>query len=357
MDNESATGGATVRFFLIAASAVVLVWGLKWASSLILPVLSAGFLAVLCIPPMRRLERWGAPTWLALSAVLVIANIGLLLVIALIGSSVVRFESQIDFYRTRLNDIVTDAINWLRSLGLDVSTDSVLEKLDTGAIMQFAADTAQGMVSAAGNGFLIGLTVIFILFEAAGLPAKLAAARRARGKENPEDLSDWSRAAASIHDYLSIKTMVSALTGVCATVLTWAIGVDFPLLWGLLAFLFNYVPNIGSIIAAVPAVLLALLQLGPAHAGGVAAGYFVINMVFGNAVEPKLLGDKLGLSTLVVWLSLIFWGWVWGPVGMLLSVPLTVMVRIFLEHSEDTRPFAIMLGPANVGDDQPYLHR
>ncbi len=340
------TDHSSTRFLVTAAAIVVLVWGLKWSASLLLPILSAGFLAVLCIPPMRRLERLGTPTWLALSTVLVVANAALLAMITLVGSSVVRFESQIDFYRSRLNTILIQVLHWLQSMGVDISTDEVLAKIDMAAIIQFAADIAQSMVSAAGNGFLIGLTIIFILFEAAGLPVKLEAARRLQGKSDPSNLSGWNRAAQSIHDYLSIKTLVSVATGACAAILTWAIGVDFPLLWGLLAFLFNYVPNIGSIIAAIPAVLVALLQLGPAHAGGVATGYFVINMILGNAVEPKLLGDKLGLSTLVVWISLLFWGWVWGPVGMLLSVPLTVMVRILCEHSQSTQTLAILLGPA-----------
>ena len=119
--------------------------------------------------------------------------------------------------------------------------------------------------------------------------------------------------------------------------------VDYPLLWGLLAFLLNYIPNLGSIIAAVPTVLLTLVQLGWSAALIVFAGYSVVNVVIGSFIEPRFMGKGLGLSTLVVFLSLVFWGWVLGPVGMLLSVPLTMTLKIALESSEENRWLAKLL--------------
>ena len=116
------------------------------------------------------------------------------------------------------------------------------------------------------------------------------------------------------------------------------------MLWGVLAFLLNYIPNLGSIIAGTPAVLLAFIQFGLGRALVVAAGYVVINIVFGNMIEPKIMGQRLGLSTLTVFLSLVFWGWVWGPVGMILSVPLTMVVKIALESKTETRWIALLLG-------------
>jgi len=127
----------------------------------------------------------------------------------------------------------------------------------------------------------------------------------------------------------------------------WILGVDFPVLWGLLAFLFNFIPNIGSILAAVPPVLLALVQFGIGRTLAVAGGYVAVNMVVGNVIEPMVFGRKLGLSNLVVFLSLVFWGWIWGPVGMLLSVPLTMVVKLALEHSEQYHWVAVLLGPTS----------
>ncbi len=150
--------------------------------------------------------------------------------------------------------------------------------------------------------------------------------------------------AEEIKRYMAIKTVISLLTGVFIGFWLWMLGVDYPLMWGLLAFLLNYVPNIGSFIAAIPAVLLAFVQLGLIKAGLTGLGFVVVNVVFGNVIEPRFMGKGLGLSTLVVFLSLVFWGWVLGPVGMLLSVPITMTIKIALEASEETRWIAILLG-------------
>ena len=144
--------------------------------------------------------------------------------------------------------------------------------------------------------------------------------------------------------YLGIKTLVSMATGLCAGLLTWSLDLDFPLLWAMFAFLLNYVPTIGSIIAAVPAVLLALIQIGPGAAGATAMGFIGINLVFGNFLEPRLMGYGVGISPLVVFVGLIAWGWIFGPVGMLLSVPLTMTLKMALENDERTRWVAILLG-------------
>ena len=144
--------------------------------------------------------------------------------------------------------------------------------------------------------------------------------------------------------YLGIKTLISMATGLCAGVLTWSLGLDFPLLWAMLAFLLNYVPTIGSIIASVPAILLALVQIGPGAAGATAIGYVGINVVFGNFLEPRLMGYGVGISPLVVFVGLVAWGWIFGPVGMLLSVPLTMTLKMALQNDERTEWVAVLLG-------------
>jgi predicted PurR-regulated permease PerM len=152
-----------------------------------------------------------------------------------------------------------------------------------------------------------------------------------------------SKFLLSVKNYLAIKSVVSLATGVVIGLWLYILGVDHFLLWGVTAFLLNFIPNIGSIIAAIPAVLLAFVQLGPGVAGMTALGYIVTNTVMGNIVEPRFMGRGLGLSTLVVFLSLVFWGWLLGTVGMLLSVPLTMIVKIGLESSESTRWLALLL--------------
>jgi AI-2 transport protein TqsA len=183
------------------------------------------------------------------------------------------------------------------------------------------------------------LTVVFMLFEASTFPLKLHLAL-----DDPEmRLKQIERFLASVNHYIAIKTMVSIATGIVVSVMLWAFSLDFFLLWGVFAFLLNYIPNIGSIIAALPAVTLATLQLGLPEAGFIGLGYFTINMIMGNIIEPRYLGKGLGLSTLVVFLSLIFWGWLLGTVGMLLSVPLTMILKIGFENSPEGRWLAVLL--------------
>ena len=190
------------------------------------------------------------------------------------------------------------------------------------------------------NSFLIGLLVVFILLEASSLPRKI---RNAIGKPN-SPLSQYTDVIKNVNKYLGIKTLISIGTGF--TIFLWLLilGIDFPILWGLLAFLLNFVPNVGSLLASGPPIILALIQFGAGKAILTAIGFLIANTFFGSILEVKIFGKGLGLSTLVVFVSLIFWGWVLGPIGMLLSVPLTMIIKIILESNESTKGAAILLG-------------
>ncbi|RMH36256.1 MAG: AI-2E family transporter [Deltaproteobacteria bacterium] len=343
----------TSQPLVAAACLVVVIGGLKLAAPVLLPVLMAAFVAVVAIPPIRWLERRGAPTWLAFALIVVAAAASLVFFIGVVGVSIDRFTEQLPVYQQRLDRLIANGLAAMRDLGLDIAPAELSAKIGTSRILDVVGNTVGQLLGALSNLALVLLIVIFMLTEAHGFSGKL---RRALGDPDA-DLSHWTEAAARVYQYLFIKAIVSAATGVLVSLVTWALRVDFPLLWGLVAFLFNFVPNIGSIIAAIPAVLLALVQNGPLNATLVTGGYVAINMVIGNIVEPRVMGERLGLSTLVVFLSLVFWGWLWGPVGMLLSVPLTVVVKIVLEHSRELRGVAVLLGPADAppppGDDAP----
>ncbi|MGI9258651.1 MAG: AI-2E family transporter, partial [Gammaproteobacteria bacterium] len=190
--------------------------------------------------------------------------------------------------------------------------------------------------------FLIIFSVIFMLLEASSFPAKLQLVLTS----TEGDPAFFTRFTNGLQRYLGIKTIVSLVTGIAAGTFCAIVGLDFPLLWGVLAFMLNYVPSIGSLIAAIPPVMLALVQLGPTYAAIIAAGYFAINITIGGIIEPRVMGRGLGLSTLVVFLSLVFWGWVFGIVGALLSVPLTMTLKIALESSDRTASIAVLLGEA-----------
>jgi predicted PurR-regulated permease PerM len=150
-----------------------------------------------------------------------------------------------------------------------------------------------------------------------------------------------------------IKTLISLATGVLIGIWLFILGVDFPILWGFLAFLLNYVPNVGSTIAAIPAVLLAFIQLGLGRAVMATAGYMAVNFILDNVIETRLMGQRLGLSTLVVFLSLIFWGSLLGPVGMVLCIPLTMTLKFACENNRDTRWIAVLIGPETPTESIP----
>lgn len=329
------------RFLFIAAAFVVVVAGMRAAQTIIVPFLLSLFVVIITAPLMAMLRDRGLPTWLAMIIVLigiVMASLGLM---ALIGNSLQDFHDNLPLYQQRIAVKEAELSAWLEQFGIYISKDLLLQHADLGAAMRLASSLLAGFSGVLANSFLIILTVIFILAEASDLPPKLRAAVR-----RPDvSLVLLSQFAADLKRYAAIKTMVSLVTGVVVAVWLRVLGVDYPLLWGILAFLLNYIPNIGSIIAAVPPVLLALVQLGSGWAILVAVGFLVVNTVMGNWVEPRYLGRGLGLSTLVVFLSLIFWGWVFGPVGMLLSVPLTMAFKIGLDVGESTRWLAILMGP------------
>ena len=333
---------------LAAAAFVVVVAGVKAAEAIMVPFLLAVFIATTAATPVFWLHRRGVPFALAIAAVAVGLIVALVGVGALVAEAARGFLAQMPFYQERLVELAGGTLDTLRSLGIDLSGAPVLETFDPAAVFAMAGNTLLGFGSVLSNGFLILLTVIFMLAEASSFPRKLRDVLA-----DPSDLPYFERVADNVNRYFAIKTTVSVGTGVTVGVFLALLGVDFPVLWGLLAFMLNYVPTIGSFIAALPAVLLALVQLGPTHAAAAAAGYVVVNVVIGSVVEPRFMGRGLGLSTLVVFLSLVFWGWILGPVGMLLSVPLTMTAKIALEANPDTVWAAHLLGPADEVEDPP----
>lgn len=327
------------RFLLTAAAFVILVAGMRAAEPILVPLIVAAFLAVISTSPVFWLRQKGIPASLAvLCVVLGVLGVGFVFIL-IIGTSLDDFSVAIPRYQARLTQEIEPIIQWIQGLGFQLDKEMLLKSVDPGASMRLVANMLSGLGGILTNSFLILLTVIFILFEASSFQQKV---RTAFG-DPKGTLSQIKKITDAVNNYLAIKTVVSLGTGVVVAIWVWELGIDFPVIWGLLAFLLNFIPNLGSIIAAVPPVLLGYIQFGIGHTLLVAAGYVVVNLVFGNLVEPKLMGRKLGLSTLVVFLSLVFWGWVWGPVGMLLSVPMTMVVKIALESSPSTHWISVLL--------------
>ena len=323
------------------AAVVVIIYGMQMMSVLLVPFLIAVFLALITVRPMLWMQAHHVPSLLA--ALLIVTMLMLILAVlgTILGTSIAEFTAALPSYQARLDGIIAGVFDFIvRNFKLDESVESISDMIDPGWAMGLVAGILTGLRAVFTNAFLIIFTMIFILLEASTAKTKFEAAF-GTSADSLESVRDFMQ---NLGRYLGIKTMISLATGLCAGVLTWALGLDFPLLWAMLAFLLNYVPTIGSIIAAVPAVLLALVQIGPGAAGATALGFIGINVVFGNFLEPRLMGYGVGISPLVVFVGLIAWGWIFGPVGMLLSVPLTMTLKMALENDDRTRWIAVLLG-------------
>jgi predicted PurR-regulated permease PerM len=326
---------------IILAAVVIVIYGMQMMSVLLVPFLIAAFLALITVRPMLWLQEHRVPSILAALLIVTMLMLILATVGVILGSSIAEFTAALPSYQARLDVIIDGVFDFIvNNLKVDESIESISDMIDPGFAMGLVAGLLNSLRDVLTNTFLIIFTMIFILLEASTAKTKFQAAF---GK-SADSLHGARAFMQNLGRYLGIKTIVSMATGLCAGVLTWTLGLDFPLLWAMLAFLLNYVPTIGSIIAAVPAVLLALVQIGPGAAGATALGFVGINIVFGNFLEPRLMGYGVGISPLVVFVGLIAWGWIFGPVGMLLSVPLTMTLKMALESDARTRWVAILLG-------------
>ncbi len=334
------------RLLFILACLVIVVYGLKFAAPILLPTALALFLTVLSLPIMLWLVHHRVPAGFAtlITVLIFVSGVGLLILVA--SQSVTDLQNNIQRYQDLFGERVVAVIESVDDLSpsFDVSpyvtTDVITDLIDPTAVVDFVQGTIGRIAQFVSTTFIVFLIMAFMLGEATVFPEKI---RYVLG-QNGGDEDRLTKVVTEVQTYLGIKTMVSLATGLVLGLWAWVTQLEFALLLGLIAFLLNYVPTVGSIIAAVPAVLLSIVLYGTVpHALFVAMGYVVVNILFGNILEPNLLGRRLGLSTLVVILSLLFWGWAWGPLGALLSVPLTVMVKIWLENTQDLDWVAVLL--------------
>lgn len=331
---------SNVSSALIGASIVIIIAGVMAADSIILPIILALFISIICAQPILWLEKRKIPYGVAMLIVLV--GLGLLFMVfgGIIGKSLARFSSDAPKYEENLREITKSIINYLNNAGASIDTQQLLKMIDPGKILSFTAGAVGEIGQIMSDSFVIMLVTIFMLLEAKSFLLKADLIEKTHGNS----LKYLDKIGASIRHYLSIKTVISLMTGLFIWIWLLVIGVDYAILWGLIAFLLNYIPNIGSIIAAAPTMLLALVQIGVGGMAWTGLGYLIVNMVMGNIVEPKIMGKGLGLSTLVVFLSLIIWGYIFGSVGMFLSVPLTMTIKVMLEQNESTKWVAVLLG-------------
>lgn len=332
-----------LRWLLAAAALVVVVAGLRAAAALLVPLAIAGIIAITIQPLVSWLEGRTVPTWLAVGLTLTALLVALLGPGLIVQRAAMQFLEVAPAYAARLAAMTVAWSAWLDARGVDVAP--LADVVNWTAGLNLVGGMFANVAFLLSNAFLVLLVVGFALMEAQSLPQTIARAFSV----DPAATDRVHRVTAEVHRYLRVKTAVSLATGILIGLWTALLGVDFAVLWGLLAFLLNFIPNVGSIVAAVPPVLLSLVQLGVGSSAAVAAGFIAVNMVLGNIVEPYVMGRRLRISPLVVVIALVFWGWAWGSVGMVLAVPLTMIARILCETSADLRWVAVLIAGGEHG--------
>ena len=351
---------------LLFAALVIGVAGLKAAQSFFVPVFLAFFIATVSYPITSFLQRHKVPPAVAVLFT-VLVDFAFLAAVVVLGVTIVgdlqeKWDAEYyDLARAKILEANSAIAGKLDEWGVEDAVEKLnsftnenlaeLRNIKFGQIWTLGTGVVGRVLTFfATSGVVIVLT-IFMLSEAQGFSRRFGAIRAARGP-------NFERLAGAMRDtqrYLGIKTIISLATGLLAGVLCWVAGIDFFLLWGILAFVMNFIPAVGSLIASVPPILLALIAKdgGPTNAIVVAGGYGLINMFLDNFVQPTLLGKRFGLSILVVVLCVLFWGWLWGLIGIVLAVPLTMILKVVLDNSDEFRWVAVAIGQEPRKEEPP----
>lgn len=332
--------GPGAKTVLMLAGVTAVLWGLHESATILVPLITAVFITVVSLPIVRFLTDRQVPRWAAVLAAVGVDVAILAGFAGLVGGTLNEFYDEVPTYQARLTELTEQTIVWLDSFGFQIDPESMSAAVRQIGVMDLVADLFRRVWALGSWTLLVGLLVLFMLAEAGTWRHKMAYVLH----RPTLDLPRFTNAAREVQTYLVVKSGLSVVTGALCGGWVAICGVDFPLLWGLLAFFLNYVPTLGMFIATVPPVLVALIQFGPGSALLLLAGYLVINFTLGNLVEPRIMGRALGLSPLVVFLSMVFWYTLWGPVGALLAVPLTMAIKILLASTEDLRWAAVLLG-------------
>jgi len=329
------------RVPIVAAAVAIVLLFLQAAQSVVAPVLLAAFIAVVAAPPLRWMQRKGVPKWGALALVaFLLLDVGSIFALVATGA-LEGFRDTLPGYQERLTLLNDQFGLWLEGIGIANSKQAVPDIFDPAIVAAVVRLAVSNVGTVFGTGLLVLLAVVFMLLEAPSLWLKLQAAFGL----SEESEARLRRVLDALNRYMVIKTGTSLATALF--VLAWLsfLRIDFAVLWAILAFVLNFVPYVGSVLMAVPAVLMALVQTDLHTTLLVALGYLLANTLIGSVLEPRIMGRGLGISPLAVFLSLLLWSWVLGTVGAFLSVPLTMVLMIALEASPQTRPISVLLGP------------
>ncbi|MDI6718686.1 MAG: AI-2E family transporter [Methanomicrobiales archaeon] len=334
------------RTLLIGAAAVVVLAGMRGAASIVSPLLFSAFLAVIGSAALQWLERRGLPRWLAF--VVLIAGLIVLgiLLVAFLALSFNQLLDRLPFYRDRFLELEALIRSSLGGAGIDSSAIIPSNAAIQDAVVGLLSSLISLFQTVASEIFIILLATAFLLAE---VPRFRDLMQGEAGRGN-RMVAHLLRSGDGIVRFLIIRIQINFIVGIGFGLFLYLLGVDFALLWGFLAFVLGFIPYIGFLLTAVPPFLLALLEQGPVGGLIVIAGLVLINLVGENVIFPEMAGRGLNLSPFVVIASIFFWGFVLGWLGVFLAVPLTYVLKILLESSEDTRWLADLMGSGNAAE-------
>lgn len=349
MNTKSAVSPLVTAVVTFAAIAIVL-FAMRAASEILAPILLALILAICTTPFINWFMKKGAPGWLAMVIVITVDIVILLGMVWLVGKSVQDFSASIATYEQRFAEIEQALGGVLADLGVnpeDMAENP--EMTEPGKLLGYAAGFVGGIVSGLSNWGLIIMMCVFFLVEALSMPSKVNSIERSM-QEPDTDLQRVFRLTEGLRQYMVINAGVGALAAVINTIFLSFMGIEFAVLWGILSFFFSFVPNIGFLISVIPPALLALIQFGVTEMLIVIAGYVVINFLVDNVIKPRFIEEGVNISMTVSFLSLVIWGWVLGPIGAILAVPMSIIVQAVLNSRDETRWLAYMMGSGK----EPY---
>jgi predicted PurR-regulated permease PerM len=338
-----------IFMFIVGAGAAVLVLaGMKAAAGLVVSILLAGMLTIALTPLQNWLVKKKFPGWLALITTIIVGILILVAIILILVAGLAQFVEALPQYSDEVDELTVSLTTFLDGYlsEYEIDVEATLADLDITAsrIVEIAVNLTAGLLNALTDTGLVIVIIAFMLFEALEFPRKLAVVRP---WVDEGIIKRFDRSLAHTRQYLVLTAAVGAGAAALDVVLLMIIGVPFALLWGILSFLLSFIPNVGFILALIPPTILALLELGWPAALAVIVGYVLINGLFDNVLKPKYMGEGLDLSAMLVFLSLIFWGFILGPLGAILAIPLTVLVKeLVIESDPKWSWIGVLMGTA-----------
>jgi len=340
-----------LRTLLILAAGIIVLVGMSFGRSLIGPLALAAVIVIICHPVRRPLERWGLPRWLATAAVIIVAYAILVVMAVLMAFAGAEFTQLVIAYAPELRSTANLVIDWLTSIGLDAQvSETVSSYLTPSTILRF--------ITSAGNGVVAVLTALFFIFAyvifMAADGARFARAERDFGPGAHRRLPQFRAFNSGVRRYYVVNATFGLIVAVIDGLALWWMGVPAPLVWAILAFVTNFVPNIGFVLGLVPPALLALVVGGWPLMVAVIAVYCVANVVLQVLVQPKFVSDAVNLSLTLSFFSVLFWTFIIGPLGAILSIPLTLLARaLILENSPGSGWLRWLSGDTSAREPEP----